>query len=639
MKLPHQQRNVRPAVEIEIRHAAFVDVVADHVAILGGRGGGQRVNPGETASEIKLMRRAGLDGVARGAEILLGGFGVKGGQIRPGFGRIGRGAIDQQGVPRVEIGPPGGVELGDLPILGPQVGEEHLFGRLIGAGLERRHGDGSVVAPGHLVVGEIAEAPRVAGGFIPGALHGTLQPARERGVKDVGELAPIALAALDHARAAGADAVGVGCQAQRAEGGIGPVADGVKPPTAQALLRHARKEGSPLRSVFARQVGLAKREAIGGLPLIAAHDRAAAGEKLLKLGPLAGKILEPGLPSFNGRLFLKGHAIHAVGEEQAAVRVHQPPFALVFFRAEKAGGLELRAGPPAPEFVPFFRPRPGGQVRGFGGAFGRQIGQRLRFARPILVAVLAKRVNKRKKRRGVGGPGGRRGVVAGGMNIGDGEELILLGFGHEYQQLRHVGGIHGVRSAARDRVALHAEESAFEFVVRRSFQHHVEFALLSRRQGHFPVGAMVLAIRPRIIRAAGDGDGIGTGVFDRKNNLAVRRKVPMPLGRGQGDARPVGLVSGGHLQGRLPAEPGFDNRGIGRGDIRQTEFPKRAEEGKFQGVFRQARLAEGAAGNEGESQRGKTLSLHGGKVNPWDWLSTSWCRVLWLAPALLAALD
>src|SRR5579863_8502730 len=101
------------------------------------------------------------------------------------------------------------------------------------------------------------------------------------------------------------------------------------------------------------------------------------------------------------------------------VGVHEPPFAIDLLRPEEARGLELRAGSRAAVFVPtrWFGLR--GHLLRFPIAIGGQIVEGLDFAGPILVAVLAEGVDERTERVGIGDKGRRRGVGAGGVDLGN----------------------------------------------------------------------------------------------------------------------------------------------------------------------------------------------------------------------------
>ena len=64
-----------------------------------------------------------------------------------------------------------------------------------------------------------------------------------------------------------------------------------------------------------------------------------------------GQPLEHGLTPRDRRDLVETDAVGAVGEKEPALGIDEPPLALNFFQAEKAGGLQLRAAGPSAELA------------------------------------------------------------------------------------------------------------------------------------------------------------------------------------------------------------------------------------------------------------------------------------------------
>ena len=135
----------------------------------------------------------------------------------------------------------------------------------------------------------------------------------------------------------------------------GPIGDGVESPTAQALVNGGGIGRLPVRAVFALEIGTGEGEAIVPAPCVVALENEAAAEELLELRQGARKVLEPVGALVNRGVIDHPHTVNAMREEQAAVRVNQPPLAVGFLRAEKSAGLKLRSVGPAAILVPILR--------------------------------------------------------------------------------------------------------------------------------------------------------------------------------------------------------------------------------------------------------------------------------------------
>src|ERR1035437_1445491 len=212
MEFSDDQRHVGPAVEFEVGNVEMINVVAHNITILGSRGSGAGIDRGEAAPEVQLAGRDGFDDLAHSAEVLLGGMGVEGGKIAAGLGVVRRLAALQQGIPSGVVGAPGLVQLLYIGVFGLEVGNEDLLGSLLWWGLQGGERQGRIVAPGHFIVREVANAPGVSRAVVPLTFHGTAQAVGKALVEYIGELAPIAFAAFDRFGASGADAIGIGCK-------------------------------------------------------------------------------------------------------------------------------------------------------------------------------------------------------------------------------------------------------------------------------------------------------------------------------------------------------------------------------------------------------------------------------------------
>ncbi len=111
-------------------------------------------------------------------------------------------------------------------------------------------------------------------------------------------------------------------------------------------------------------------------------------------------------------------------EEQATFGVDEPPFAAMFFGAEEAGGLELRTGFPAAVLVPVIWAGVSGEIFGLGVTTLLKFGNRVRFARPVFVQVLAEGVNEGEKGVGVLDRSGWRDVSAGSADFSEFELMV-----------------------------------------------------------------------------------------------------------------------------------------------------------------------------------------------------------------------
>ena len=186
----------------QVGNAFLVAIEADHVAELSRRPHRAIVHPGEAATQVKHVRGRSLHLIAADAEVLLGRLRGEGGQVVVGLFRVGRGATCLQGLPRGVMRAPGRVEPLDRAVLCPQIGDERPLGRLIGGRSQSGFGQRQLVAPAQFVVDEVAQAPWVVGRgrLMPGSVGPNALG--ESGIEDVGEFAPVSLAALQRPAAA-----------------------------------------------------------------------------------------------------------------------------------------------------------------------------------------------------------------------------------------------------------------------------------------------------------------------------------------------------------------------------------------------------------------------------------------------------
>ena len=236
--------------------------------------------------------------------------------------------------------------------------------------------------------------------------------------------------------------------------------------------------------------------------------RAERGELRL----IAGEVSEPACPLVDRGGVQHPHAIDAVREEQPAIRVHQPPFALHLFRAEKAGRLELWTSGPAPILIPIFRAGQTSQVFGFCLATALEVGVRFDLARPIFVAVLAKGVDKGEEGVGIRNPRGGRLVAACRANILNPEEMVRAGLADEDEQLGDATRIDAARAASPHGIASHPKELSPELIICSPRQRHPQTARLPRLERQRVRHAVVGAVGARVIHPAKDRDRVSAEV-------------------------------------------------------------------------------------------------------------------------------
>lgn len=429
--------------------AALVDVVADDVAVFRGGACGNGVAAGEAAAEVEGVRGGFFDFVADGAEVGFGDFGGEGGEVGPGFLGVGGFARCEEGVPRCVAGSPGGVEGFDAAVFGFEVGEEGELGGLAGRRFQGRDGERCGVSPPHFVVDEVADAPGVASAVAFFGFQGGGKRLDEAGIEDVGEFGPVAFAAFDEACVAVGEVFGVGGFALEADFGFGPVADGVDAPAAQALVDEAAVGGFPFGAVFALEVGAPEDEAAGFLPGVVTVQGVFVEEKFLKFGLLAGEVFKPGFAPFDGGFVEGAYAGDALGEEEAAFGVDEPPFFADFFGAEVAGGFALGAGFPAAVLIPIGGGGFPGEFAGFGFALAGHVFQGSGFARPGAVFVLAEGVDEGEEGGGVAGGGDVGGGAADGFDAANFELVCFGGVAQEEDELGDVGRVERLGTALR----------------------------------------------------------------------------------------------------------------------------------------------------------------------------------------------
>jgi len=207
-------------------------------------------------------------------------------------------------------------------------------------------------------------------------------------------------------------------------------------------------------------------------------------------------------------------------EEQAAVRVHQPPLAVVLLRAEKSAGVELRSLRPAAIPVPILRAGLCGEFLGLGLPALSQFRQRMGFSGPVLVLELAEGVNERKERGGIPGPRGRGCVGAGGADVVHLENAGLFRPVHEEQDLGDIRGIDGTRTAGGHRIAPHAKQLAAQRIIAGAPQGDLQRAALAGAERECAVDTVPRAIGSRVVNAAIQGAAGGACVFHFHRHLS-----------------------------------------------------------------------------------------------------------------------
>ena len=299
---------------------------------------------------------------------------------------------------------------------------------------------------------------------------------------------------------------------------------------------------------------------------------------------------------------LHPHAVDAVGPEQAALGVHEPPLPLALFHAEAARGRQLRPGLPAAVLIPVARPGVAGQVLGFGFLSRGEVGGRVDLAGPVLMDVLAEGVDQGKQ---FGGVGRRRLVIrAAGPDVGDQKAVIGLGTRDEDQELIDVGRVDAALLAPSAREPAHAKQFPPQSLGHFPGHHHAQGLLLGGLQADVARQAAGDAVGPRVVHAQGDLDRLAADILHVDRHALKGREVPAATGGVERDPRPLVLVSRGDLQG--PAANG--HLGIPGLDLGDGELGINAEQQLLGSRFH-------AEGQQGEKQRqrdpGLVLAKHG----------------------------
>ena len=147
-----------------------------------------------------------------------------------------------------------------VAVLRPQIRQKRPLGRLIGGRGQGRFGQRELAAPTQFVIDKVAQAPRVVGrgGLMPGGVGPNARG--EAGIEDVGELAPISLAAFQRPAAA-VDRDHVRRLPHLIDRGLRPVADRVHAPASQAAMQHVMELPPPIVAVLPLEIR--RREIIG----------------------------------------------------------------------------------------------------------------------------------------------------------------------------------------------------------------------------------------------------------------------------------------------------------------------------------------------------------------------------------------
>ena len=147
------------------------------------------------------------------------------------------------------------------------------------------------------------------------------------------------------------------------------------------------------------------------------------------------------------------------------------------------------------------------------------------FSWPILVLVLAERVDERKKRGGIGRPRGWGDVGASGAEPVNLEGAGFFWLVHEEQNLGDIRGVDGAGTTAGHRIAPHAEELATQRFIAGTPQFDLQGAALTRVECDRPIDTIFRAIGSGVVNAAIQGAaGGGAGqIYSRSDDFLVLR--------------------------------------------------------------------------------------------------------------------
>ena len=442
-------------------------------------------------------------------------------------------------------GAPGGIQLADFTVFSFQIVDEFDLGGLILRRLQRRDGERNVVAPRDFVVDEIADAPRIVGGFAALLFDVVFDGGGEGRIEHVVELAPVARAAFE-ILAVCSKIDEIGRLAQEEDVLVRPVGDGVHAPAAEAAVGHFGTELVPILSEFAFQIGLQEVEVLRlAACIVAVDDMPVFSDAVFEFRIVAHEILEPCLAVFNRRGAFEADAVRPMADEELAVRIDEPPFAVVFHRAEEARGLKGRAVRPAAPLVPAGRAWMSGQILFLQRDAGDEIGGVLHLSGPVAMDELAVCVDEREEFLRLD----TLGFVAGVFVMGDdGFDFKFDREGRreaEHEEADDIRRIDGFRRTAHgaadfDGIAAHAEQFDGHFRILAGDRNRQRATLAGGQFDGF-LQAVRPSVRSRIIHAEADVLRVFADVFQRDGDARVGREIPMAVRRVERDARPLAL--------------------------------------------------------------------------------------------------
>ena len=311
-------------------------------------------------------------------------------------------------------------------------------------------------------------------------------------------------------------------------------------------MTHFGTEPVPVLSEFTFQIGFQKVEVFRlAAFIVAVDDMPVLSKAVFEFRIVSCEIFEPCLAVFNRRGAFKAHAVRPVADEELAVRIDEPPFAVVFHRAEEACGFEGRAVCPAAPLVPSGRAWMSFQILILQCDTRDEIGGVLHLSGPVTMDELAVCVDEREEFLRLD----TLGFVAGVFVMGDdGFDFKFDREGRreaEHKEADDIRRIDGFRRTAHgaadfDGIAAHAEEIDGHFRVFAGDRNR-QRAALSGGQFDGLLQAVHPAVRSRIVHAETDVMRVFSDVFQRDGDVRVGGEVPFAVWRVKRDARPLAL--------------------------------------------------------------------------------------------------
>ena len=302
----------------------------------------------------------------------------------------------------------------------------------------------------------------------------------------------------------------------------------------------------PVFTEFALQVGFQEVEVLRlAAGIVAVDDMPVFSDAVFEFRIVSDVILEPCFAVFNRRGAFEADAVRTMADEKFAVRIDEPPFAVVFHGAEEACGFKGRAVRPAAPLVPTFRTRMSFQILILQCDTGDKIGGVLHLSGPVTMDELAVGVDEREEILRLD----LLGVVAGVFVMRDDAFHFHVDWERrretEDQEANDVCRIDRFRGAAHgaadfDRIAAHSKKFDGHFLFFSGDGNRQRAAFAGGEFDGF-LQAVGLSVGSRIVNAEADGLHTVGDVFQCKGDICVWRDIPFAVRGVERDARPLAL--------------------------------------------------------------------------------------------------